>query len=70
MLVHDAIRWIAKNEEPDLGGDQDDYIMTVCLVADMFRRKSWEIARCVHAERAGLPWRLGHQRQKRVGADR
>jgi len=62
MLVHDAIRWIAKNEDPEIGTDDNDYIMTVCLVGDLFNRKSWEIAKAVRAERAGLSWRFGKRR--------
>jgi len=56
-----AVDWIANNEDVDLGSEQDGYVISVYLVADLFDREPVEIARAVGHERQGMGWRLGRK---------
>ena len=56
-----AVEWIANNDDQDLGNDDDGYIISVYLVADLFGRTPREIAWAVDTERRGGAWRLGRK---------
>ena len=59
-----AIDWIANNEDVDLGSEEDGYVISVYLVADLFDREPADIARAVGHERlarTGVGWRLGRK---------
>lgn len=59
--LRDAIEYIANNDDQDLGDDDTGYIISVCLVAELFGRTAREIAWAVGAERRGGAWRLGRK---------
>lgn len=59
--LREAVEWIANNDDVNIGSEQDGYLISVCLVADLFDREPWEIARAVRQEREGQSWKLGRK---------
>ena len=46
-----AVRWIALNDDEDIGTAATGYIVTICLVADLFGRSEGAVAVAVLAHR-------------------
>lgn len=67
--LREAVEWIANNDDVNIGSGQDGYLISVCLVADLFDREPWEIARAVRAEREGRSWKLGRKVRRFAGGD-
>ena len=63
-----AIEWIAYNDDVDIGDEECGYLISICLVADLFDRHPHEIAWAVKAEREGKGWRLGRKASVRRAA--
>ena len=59
--LQEAVEWIANNDDVDIGDGETGYIISICLVADLFGRWPSEIAWAVNAEREGKGWRLGRK---------
>jgi hypothetical protein len=59
--LREAVEWIANNDDVDIGDGEHGYIISICLIADLFGRWPSEIAGAVVAERDGRTWRLGRK---------
>lgn len=39
-----AVQWIAGNDDEELGNDDTGYILTVCMVADLWGKEQAQVA--------------------------
>lgn len=47
----EAIRWIAYNDDVDLGNADTGWIISICLVADLWCKDQADVAKAVENER-------------------
>lgn len=50
----EAVRWIAYNDDVDLGNEDQGWIVSICLVADLWGKPAAEVAKSVENERKRL----------------
>lgn len=50
--LRQAIEWIANNDDLDLGSEEDGYLISIYMAADLFDREPDAIARAVWRKRA------------------